>query len=344
MSLPSRPLGPTNSLVIPVYKNEPNIPDLLEALRDLHHDLNGDLEVVLVVDGSPDRSWPILRDALRAEPYQSQLLLLSRNFGSFAAIRRGLEVARGRSIAVMAADLQEPTSVVRTFFRLLQDDEADVALGVRESRSDGLLTRLASNAFWMFYRRYVVKEMPAGGVDVFACTSRARDDLLLLGESNTSLVSQVLWIGGRRVHVPYARQLRRKGRSAWTLAAKIRYMLDSVMAFSDLPIYLLLWLGLIGVAVSLSAGLVVFVAWIAGAITVPGYTPVMLLVSMIGSLTMLSQGIIGSYVWRANENTKHRPLSLVRSHEHFTPGRPATSRAECDIEVKPEPSGRVGVP
>lgn len=331
MTLPE-PTWPSNSLVIPVYKNEPNIPDLLDALRGLNADLHGDLEVVFVVDGSPDRSWSMLRHALGDQPYRSQLVLLSRNFGSFAAIRRGLETARGEHLAVMAADLQEPISLVRTFFQILAEDRADVVLGVREGRSDAFVGRLASNAFWAFYRRFVVRDMPPGGVDIFGCSAKARDDLLMMGEANTSLVSQVLWVGGRRELVPYVRQARTKGRSAWTLSRKIRYMLDSVMAFSDLPIYLLLWIGLVGVCVSLTAGAVVLIAWLAGAITVPGYTPVMLLVSMIGSLLMLSQGIIGSYVWRANENTKQRPISLVRSHERFAPKAEA---ARSELEAKP---------
>lgn len=339
--------APTNSLVIPVYKNEPNISDLLEALRGLNADLGGDLEVVFVVDGSPDRSWSMLRHALGDEPFGSQLVLLSRNFGSFAAIRRGLEVARGEHLAVMAADLQEPIELVKTFFRILAEDDGDgpvdVVLGVREGRSDALPGRLASDAFWWFYRRFVVKDMPPGGVDIFGCSAKARDDLLMMGEANTSLVSQVLWVGGRRRLVPYVRRARTKGRSAWTLARKVRYMLDSVMAFSDLPIYVLLWIGLIGLAVSLSAGVVVLVAWLAGAITVPGYTPVMLLVSVIGSLLMLSQGIIGSYVWRANENTKQRPLSLVRSHERFTPHGSRAVPENRAVEVKPGVRGGAGI-
>lgn len=331
--------APSNSLVVPVYKNEANIPDLLGALRDLNAKLGGDLEVVLVVDGSPDRSWSMLRHTLGDQPYPSQLVLLSRNFGSFAAIRRGLEVARGVRIAVMAADLQEPIDLVQTFFRVLadRDDEGpvDVVLGVREGRSDALLGRLSSGAFWWFFRRFVVKDMPPGGVDIFACSDRARDDLLRMGEANTSLVSQVLWVGGRRQLVPYVRRERTKGRSAWTLSRKIRYMLDSVMAFSDLPIYMLLWIGLIGLAVSLGTGAVVLVAWMAGTITVPGYTPVMLLVSATGSLLILSQGIIGSYVWRANENTKQRPLSLVRSHERFGPSSSAGPRLTEQLTPAP---------
>ncbi|MBL4591711.1 MAG: glycosyltransferase family 2 protein [Phycisphaerales bacterium] len=308
---------PRNSLIIPIYKNEENIPDLLEALRTLYADLNGDLEVVLVVDGSPDRSGEMLRLALPSEPYASQLIMHSRNFGSFAAIRKGLESASGEFLAIMAADLQEPPELVLQFFEIMTANDADVVLGTRTRRADPLISRLASGLFWKAYRRWVVREMPAGGVDIFACTSRIRDNLLAMGESNTSLVSQLLWVGGRRVEVPYERRARTKGRSAWTLGRKVRYMLDSVMAFSDFPIFLFLAVGAVGITITLSVMAIVLTAWLFGFITIAGYTPVMLMISLVGSILVFGQGIIGGYIWRANETTKQRPSSIVSSHERF---------------------------
>lgn len=220
-------------------------------------------------------------------------------------------------MAVMAADLQEPPDLAVRFFRIMSAGGADVVLGVRASRGDGPVVRACSAAFWWAYRRWVVKEMPPGGVDMFGCTARIRDDLLRMGEANTSLISQLLWVGGRREVVPYDRRAREKGRSAWTFAKKVRYMLDSVLSFSDLPIFLLLWTGVVGTLLSIGIGVVVFIAWLTGHITVPGYTPMMLTICLVGSLLMFAQGLIGSYVWRAAENTKHRPLSIVHSHERF---------------------------
>lgn len=310
--------APANSLVIPVYKNESGIAALLVAVRDLDRRLGGDLEVVFVVDGSPDRCWELLRESLADSDFDAQLILLSRNFGSFAAIRRGLELATGKYLAVMAADLQEPIELVEDFFRVLSGGESDVVLGVRAGRHDAWPTRACSAMFWAFYRRWVMREMPVGGVDIFGCTARVRDDLLALRESNTSLISQLLWVGGCRKEIPYRRLARRHGRSAWTLARKFRYMLDSVLAFSDLPIFLLLWVGGAGIFISACVAIVVLVFWLSGGIQVRGYTPVMLLISFVGSMLIFGQGIIGSYVWRANENSKRRPLSLVRSHDHFS--------------------------
>jgi len=305
------------SLVIPVYLNEENIPDLLDAINLLEKKLNGTLEIVFVVDGSPDRSYVLLAEALSSYPIASQLLSLSRNFGSFAAIRVGIEVARGKHVAVIAADLQEPPELVQSFFDILQRDEADVVFGMRTSREDSFFYRWCSEIFWALYRRFVIPDIPKGGIDIFACNQHVKEAVLQIAEPNSSLIAQLIWVGFRRKFVPYIRRRREKGKSAWKLGRRFRYMLDSLFSFSDLPVMLLLWVGGSGMAISILLGLVTLFARLAGNIKVPGYTPLILVQLFFFSLLLLSQGIIGSYLWRAFENTKKRPLTLVRLHTYF---------------------------
>lgn len=310
---------PGLSLVIPVYRNEANVGDLLDALEGfaVRYQM---FEAVLVVDGSPDRSWELLRAGLIERRIPAQLLLLSRNFGAFAAIRRGLEVARHDVTAVMAADLQEPPELIDQFHDAIAAGDVDLAVGVRRGRSDGVLRGLVSNLFWRLYRRFVLPDVPRGGVDVFAVSNEVRDVVVSMRESNSSLVAQLLWVGFRRAEVPYERRRRDKGRSAWTRRKRFQYMLDSVFSFSDVPIMALLWMGLVGVLLTSIASVTVLVSWWAGRITVPGYTPLILGVLFIGSLLIVGQGIVGAYVWRAAENTKMRPLSVTALHEEFGPG------------------------
>ena len=117
------------SLVIPVYKNEGSLPDLLAAVEALHGQLRGELETVFVIDGSPDRCYEILRAELPRRALKTRLVLLARNFGSFAAIRTGLAHGSGERFAVMAADLQEPPELVLEMDRLLRGGEVDVVVG-----------------------------------------------------------------------------------------------------------------------------------------------------------------------------------------------------------------------
>jgi glycosyltransferase involved in cell wall biosynthesis len=312
------PAPPGRTVVVPVYGNEDTLAALCAELGEIARAVGGDLEAVFVVDGSPDGSLELLRARLPREPFPSQLVALSRNFGAFAAIRAGLEAARGGRIAVMAADLQDPPELIVRFFEALERGDCDVVVGRRTARRDPLPSRIASSLFWFLYRRWVQPETPRGGVDVFACNDKVRRSLLALRESHSSLVAQLLWLGYRRGELPYARRPRGGATpSAWSWRRRWRYMTDNVFAFTQLPITALRRLGALGLVVSLGASLVVLGAWATGAIRVSGYTPIMLFVGVSTSFQLLALGVVGEYVWRAYENTKGRPDSLIAEHLRF---------------------------
>ncbi len=308
----------THSLVVPVYRNEAFLPDLLRAIEGIAATVAGSMETVFVIDGSPDGSEEWLLRHLAAWPVPSQLVALSRNFGSFTAIRVGLAQARGECMAVMAADLQEPPELVTEFFRVLGEGRHDVAVGTRASRADPLAGKMASGLFWRLYRSLVQPEMPAAGVDMFAVTRKARDALLQLEESHSSLVAQLLWIGFGRAEVPYNRRPRSQGESGWTLRRKLRYLFDSIFSFTDIPITLLTLIGFAGTFAFLALGAVLLVLRLSGAIAVEGYTAIMVAILFSASLILLGLGIVGNYVWRTYENTKQRPLGIIRAQREYT--------------------------
>jgi hypothetical protein len=322
---PVEAAGVTYTVVVPVYGNEATIPLLVDRLAQLSGDVGGSMEAVFVVDGSPDASLSLLRRLLPVSGLRAQLVTLSRNYGSFSAIRAGLAAARGEHIAVMAADLQEPVSLVQELFAALATGEHDVAVGVRTDRDDPALSSLAARTFWGFYRRFVHKDLPAGGVDIFGCTRQVAAELLALEESHTSLVGLLYWLGFRRAEVPYVRLEREHGKSGWTVRKKLRYMNDSIFSFTDLPITVLLTAGVLGVVGSVVAGIAVFVAWVLGRVEVPGYTPLMLMLFLLCSSILLALGIVGSYVWRTYENSKRRPGAVLMHHEQYAAG-PAAAR------------------
>jgi polyisoprenyl-phosphate glycosyltransferase len=321
------------SLIIPVYRNAENIDSLVAALCELNTELHEQLTVTFVIDGSPDASGAKLVERQPRMPFASRILFHSRNFGSFTAIRTGLEFARGRFFAVMAADLQEPPELVKEMFARLSADEADLVLGVRANRDDGIMRDFFSWAFWGFYRKLVIPEFPRGGIDIFACNGVVRDSVLAFREPNSSLIAQLFWLGFRRSFVHYQRRKRTEGRSAWRFSTRMRYMMDSIFSFSDLPILMALWIGVIGLLASLIFGFFLLYSHFLGRIDVPGYVTLAMLITLFGSMGLMMQGVLGSYLWRTFENTKQRPLRLIsRTSEHD----PASScgRAAADNDAQ----------
>lgn len=309
------------SVIIPVYRNAEFVPHLIteftriSAVIRTRYDL--ETEFVFVVDASPDNSYALLEEALPKASFRSQLILHARNFGSFAAIRTGMHAAQGDYCAVIAADLQEPPELLVEFLEKLVQDHCDIVVGVREEREDPAMSRLSANVFWGFYRRYIVREIPPGGVDVFGCNRRIRDELLALEEANSSLIGLVFWLGFRRSEVPYKRRARAFGKSAWTLSKKVNYLLDSIFAFTDLPIRLLAAAGILGIVVAALLALGVIILRILGEIEVAGYTTTIVVITFFGALNTLGLSLVGAYSWRAYENTKRRPLALVRTARTF---------------------------
>jgi polyisoprenyl-phosphate glycosyltransferase len=306
---------PVYSLVIPVYRNRESLPQLVEQLRALRDALPRKLEALFVVDGSPDDSHAWLRAELPRSGLDARLILLARNFGSFAAISAGLAEASGDYFAVLAADLQDPPEIAEKFFAALSTGDVDVVVGTREVRADPWPARIAASVFWGLYRRIIQPQIPRGGVDLFGCNRAFRDHLIRLNEANTSLVALLFWLGFRRKTISYVRRARPYGKSAWTIRRKLKYLSDSVFAFSDLPVRLLFYTGLAGLLLSGLFGLLVTIARLTGAIEVPGYAATVLTILFFGALNTFGLGIVGSYAWRAYENTKQRPGYLVLSTE-----------------------------
>lgn len=322
----------TFAVVVPVYLNEGSIPALLEALHELAAALRTrmrlELQAVFVIDGSPDHSETLLASMLPHASYPSQLVTHSRNFGSFAAIRTGLIQAEADLYAVLAADLQEPPDLLVKFAEALHDGHTDIVVGVRTGRDDPACSAWAARCFWGLYRYFINPEIPRGGVDVFGCSRRIRDAIVSLEESNTSLIGQLYWLGFSRKEVPYRRQSRQHGKSGWTFARKVRYMVDSVFAFTDLPIRLLTAMGVVCLGVSVCWAVAIVAAKFMGGVSVSGYAALAVMTLFFGGVNALGLGIAGSYAWRAYENTKRRPLSLTRNRLCFpAPSEPCNKSA-----------------
>jgi glycosyltransferase involved in cell wall biosynthesis len=299
------------SIVVPVYKNEGSIEHLLNRISEISGAVTGSVEAVFVVDGSPDKSLEVLRSSLPRDGFDAKVLLLSRNFGAFSAIRAGLREARGEATVVMAADLQEPTSLILDMLGIVQRDEADVAVGVRQSRKDGVVSRTLSAVFWKVFNRVSSLELPRGGVDIFALSRSARETLNSFEESSTSLIGLIYWMGFRRQEVPYHRVERQVGKSSWSLQKRINYAKDSITAFSEFPLSVFLWSGVIGAVVSLVFALIGAFQYMFTSDHQSKREITAIGLLFVASYLMAGLGIIGTYLWRLAENVRNRPDSIT---------------------------------
>jgi glycosyltransferase involved in cell wall biosynthesis len=299
------------SIVVPVYKNEGSIEHLLNRISEISGAVTGSVEAVFVVDGSPDKSLEVLRSSLPRDGFDAKVLLLSRNFGAFSAIRAGLREARGEATVVMAADLQEPTSLILDMLGIVQRDEADVAVGVRQSRKDGVVSRTLSAVFWKVFNRVSSLELPRGGVDIFALSRSARETLNSFEESSTSLIGLIYWMGFRRQEVPYHRVERQVGKSSWSLQKRINYAKDSITAFSEFPLSVFLWSGVIGAVVSLVFAFIGAFQYIFTSDHQSQREITAIGLLFVASYLMAGLGIIGTYLWRLAENVRNRPDSIT---------------------------------
>jgi len=298
---------PELSIVVPVYHNEENLPDLIPALERATAGI--DVEFVFVDDGSGDGSWAWLERWVAVEP-RATAVKLSRNFGSFTACTAGLAHARGRAAVIISADLQDPPELIPDMVSRWRHGH-EVVLAVRNRREDPWHQRLASGIYYDLMRRWALRDMPSGGFDFCLVDRKVIDTVVRIEERNTSLMGLILWTGFRRAEIPYTRRAREKGRSMWTLTKKLKYFIDSLVAFSYTPVRLVQLGGALVALLGFAWAALVVVLRLRGDITIEGWAALMFVVLVLGGIQLVTLGVLGEYLWRTLDEAKRRPLYVV---------------------------------
>jgi dolichol-phosphate mannosyltransferase len=303
---------PFVSVVTPAYNEARNLPVLFERLSKVMKSMELEWEWIVVDDHSSDDTFRMLSE-LSQEHLQIRGFRLARNFGSHSAIACGMQRANGDCVVLMAADLQDPPETLSDLIREWQSGN-QVIWAVRIRREGEKARTLGFSRLYYWIMRHVVgmHEMPATGADFCLMDRRVVSALHQFSETNASVFALITWMGFRQKAIPYVKQARLHGRSGWNLEKKLKLAVDSVTSFTYVPIRLMSYLGfLVAVIGFFYAVFVVFNALHGH--PPQGWTSLMVVVLVIGGIQMLMMGVLGEYLWRALDESRHRPKYLIEA-------------------------------
>jgi polyisoprenyl-phosphate glycosyltransferase len=299
------------SIVVPVYYNELNLPEtipLLMSLTQQFPDLK--LELVFVDDGSGDDSLNILLSFRDQYPEVIQVVKLTRNFGSMAAIQAGLLFAHGDCVGIITADLQDPPEL---FVEMVNHWKNGIKaiFAVRKDRDENRLQKFLSNFYYYLIRKVAISNYPEGGFDFFLIDREVVNQVNQIQEKNTNIMTLVFWLGYHPILIPYFRRARGKGKSRWTLNKKIKLFVDTFVSFSYFPFRIFLAFGILSVVTALMYLCYQFVTRFL-LCEKNMYWPVIIFLIMFSSgAQMMMLGILGEYLWRTLDESRKRPHFVV---------------------------------
>lgn len=331
---------PSLSLVLPVLNEEAVIPELARRLKDFLGAVGVSWEVVFVDDGSTDQSCEMLKGLCREDP-RFKLLVLSRNFGHQLAITAGLDYATGEAVVVMDADLQDPPEVVREMLQR-HSEGYEVVYGVRRLRHDETwFKRATATAFYRLLRRLVGVSIPLDAGDFRLMSRHVVVALRSLREAHRFVRGMVAWVGFRQTAVYYDRPGRFAGETHFPVSKMVRFAVDAITSFSPAPLRLAIWFGVAAGAIAIGTALWALWAKFSGAYAVPGWTTIMIAVSLAASAQLLMTGILGEYVGRIYEEVKRRPLYLISEAVNAEPDAELIGDREAvSIRIGRDPATR----
>lgn len=321
MSSDNRPIV---SVVAPAYNEEAVLPAFHARLVAVFDNLDCDLEIVYVNDGSRDDTIAVLH-ALRAQDPRVTLVDLSRNFGKEIAMTAGFDHASGDAVVVIDTDLQDPPELIPEMIRLWREGH-DVIYAQRTAREgESWMKRATASAFYRLIQRMSRVRIPEDTGDFRLMSRRAVDALLQLREQHRFMKGLFAWVGFPSVALPYRRDPRFAGETKWNYWKLWNFALEGITSFTTIPLRLASYLGL---AISLFA--FVYAAWIVYKTLVfgedvRGYPSLMVVVLLLGGIQLASLGIIGEYLGRMFNETKQRPLYFTQT---VLPSRLATQRQQ----------------
>jgi len=329
--MPSVPL----SIVVPCYNEEGCLAELHRRLSAAAQAAAGDAyEIVLINDGSKDRTWPIMQELAETDPHLVAINL-SRNHGHQLALTAGLDLCAGERILIIDADLQDPPELLADMLAVMVEQQADVVYAVRRARAgETAFKRGTAKAFYRILFKLSEIEIPLDTGDFRLMSRRALDALLALPEQARFIRGMVAWVGFRQVPILYDRAERHAGETNYPLRKMMRLAIDAITGFSTAPLRFASHVGLWLVAASILLIGYIAVGFFTGS-AIQGWTSLMLVVVILGAVQMFVLGMIGEYLGRVYVEAKKRPLYIVAEIAGHAGGKPRLGHVAGQAPVRP---------
>jgi polyisoprenyl-phosphate glycosyltransferase len=309
------------SIVMPAFNEEQVIAG---TVREVQEQLPGEHEIVIVDDGSADGTWDTVSTLAKVDP-RIRGVRLSRNFGKEAAIAAGLEHARGDAAIVMDCDLQHPPQLLGEMIAIWQRGDAEVVEAFKRTRGP-----VASRMFYLLFERLSGIDL-VGASDFKLLDRRVVNTWNRLRERNVFFRGLTAWLGFRRAAVHFDVPARSTGESRWTRVKLLGLAVTAILAFSPIPLFIVLGLAAIFFIVSVLLGIWALYLWGTGQ-AVSGFTTVILLILMSGSMILAGLGVIGLYLAKIYDEVRGRPRSVISEatdDEVWVPASAGTRPAEA---------------
>ncbi len=297
------------SVVAPCYNEEAVLEQFVQRLSKACADATNFYEILLVDDGSSDRTWSVI-EGLADQDHRIAGIQLFRNHGHQLAVTAGLSIAKGERILLIDADLQDPPELLSAMMAIM-DEGADVVYGKRISRAgETTFKLLTAAAFYRVLNRLSSVPIPQDTGDFRLMSRPVVDILVAMPEQHRFIRGMVSWIGGRQVALPYARDARFAGSTKYPLRKMISFALDALTSFSTKPLRAAVWLGLMSSLFAFAILAYAVYQWSAGNV-VPGWASSLVAISFFSGTQLFVMGVFGEYLGRVVQEVKRRPLFTI---------------------------------
>lgn len=301
---------PKVSLVIPVYNEEVLIDQLFERTTNALNRLSPDYEIICVDDGSRDSTLEKLK-YYHAQEKRFKVLSLSRNFGHQAAIFAGLTYAKGEFVAVMDGDLQDPPELLGDFLTKAEEGY-DVVYAVRKKRKESFPRKMVYWAYYRIFKRMSNIYIPLDSGDFALMRNTVVRHLVTMREQSLYIRGIRSWLGFRQIGLEYERDRRQGGEPKYTLKKLLQLAFNGIFSFSEYPVRLISRLGLAVVVISLVYIVITLVKKYVYGDVPQGFTTLIIFISLFSGVQLVALGLIGEYMVRIYDETRRRPLFIIR--------------------------------